>query len=172
MSDNTYFKYRDHIPTITTEDAQRVYEKDVEYGGSWKRRGGIGAFMMLARKWDRIEEAVEVRGEDGQVAGYHDLLALATNDQRKEGLLDDIVDLRRYLILVEAEVRVRREVAALRHYVSCNDGIPNADLQAIPMTTDLDEARRWAASERTNVWEVEPSGSGKPRMLVRKVRTE
>ena len=28
------------------------------YGDSWKQRG-VGAFMMLARKWDRIENQVK-----------------------------------------------------------------------------------------------------------------
>ena len=37
-------------------DIETLVEKEDDYGDSWKRRGGIGAFMMLARKWDRIEK--------------------------------------------------------------------------------------------------------------------
>ena len=48
------------------EDMRQIAQGDLEalkvaeesYGDSWKRRGGVGAFMMLARKWDRIEKQV------------------------------------------------------------------------------------------------------------------
>lgn len=88
--------YLDHIPTIATEDVRGLVAAQRQYGNSWKRRGGIGAFMMLARKWDRIERRVS--------AGF-DVLDHLARDDRAEGLIDDIRDLRRYLILVEAEAR-------------------------------------------------------------------
>jgi hypothetical protein len=56
----------------------------------------VGAFMMLARKWDRLEKAAKDCGWD--------IFKCADNDERSESVLDDIRDLRRYLILVEAEV--------------------------------------------------------------------
>lgn len=72
-----------------------------KYGDSWRKRGGGEAYHNLTRKWDRIERAVEalvsqdvfkaIRGNpasDGAIGG-------------KDGLLDDIRDLRRYLFLVE-----------------------------------------------------------------------
>ena len=52
--------------------------------------------MMLARKWDRIEN--HLRGD------YNILAALYKERDKTDGLLDDISDLRRYLMLVEAEV--------------------------------------------------------------------
>jgi hypothetical protein len=55
--------------------------------------GGIGAFMMLARKWDRIENQAQVYGWD--------IFDAMTSDKRPEGIIDDIRDLRRYLLLVE-----------------------------------------------------------------------
>jgi hypothetical protein len=92
-------RYRDSLSRLAQIDAEKVLQKDIEYGGSWKRRGGVGAFMMLARKWDRIEP---------QVAMHHyDIFAAAEKDQRPDGLIDDIRDLRRYLLLVEAELEVR-----------------------------------------------------------------
>ncbi|HAM40069.1 MAG TPA: hypothetical protein DCP69_01685 [Candidatus Omnitrophica bacterium] len=93
-------RYRALLPAIAGDDVSVLSIKDAEYGASWKRRGGAGAFMMLARKWDRLEEAV-------QRASY-DVFAAALSDGREEGVLDDIADLRRYLLLVEAEVRVRQ----------------------------------------------------------------
>ena len=49
--------------------------------------------MMLARKWDRIENQVKEHG-------WNVFLAMQ-RDKRPEGLADDIKDLRRYLLLVE-----------------------------------------------------------------------
>jgi hypothetical protein len=75
--------------------------------------------MMLARKWDRIEKALDptsVAGDlrEAPIAGStnfpvpaYDIFAGAQADERPEGLIDDIRDLRRYLLLVEAELRSR-----------------------------------------------------------------
>ena len=55
--------------------------------------------MMLARKWDRLEKQVTEQG--------YDIFQAIAYDGREEGILDDIRDLRRYLFLVEAEVRMQ-----------------------------------------------------------------
>jgi hypothetical protein len=94
--DSSHTKLEDKLLALAHRDVEVLLEKDLEYGGSWKRRGGIGAFMMLARKWDRIETQV------GRV-GW-DLFLAVRIDDRPEGVLDDIRDLRRYLALVEAEL--------------------------------------------------------------------
>jgi len=72
--------------------------KEKVYGDSWKKRGGVGAFMMLARKFDRIELAAAENGWD-----IFDALELVP------GLLDDVQDLRNYLTLIEDEDDKRRE---------------------------------------------------------------
>ena len=77
-----------------------MHEAEKSYGDSWKKRGGIGAFMMLARKWDRIEN---------QSNDYtYDIFLALEEDQRPEGLIDDIRDLRRYLLLVEAQIALQK----------------------------------------------------------------
>lgn len=91
--------YIDNIDKIAQADAEGVRQAEVQYGGSWKKRGGVGAFMMLARKWDRLEKAVEAKGWD--------IFQLLADDDRPEGCIDDIRDLRRYLLLVEAEGQAR-----------------------------------------------------------------
>lgn len=93
--------YMRHVDAISARDLETLRRKDAEYGGSWLRRGGVGAFMMLARKFDRIEE-------QSKRVGY-DIIAAALAAPEKEGLLDDIADLRVYLMLVEAEVRERMD---------------------------------------------------------------
>ena len=86
----------DIVAKLATEDSVKVAERDKTYGSSWKQRGGVGAFMMLARKWDRIENAVKKHGWDV----FHAVRA----DPSDAGIIDDIRDLRRYLLLVEAEL--------------------------------------------------------------------
>ena len=92
------------IRKISEDDLITLKEKGVAYGESWKQRGGIGAFMMLARKWDRIENQAKHGGSNmwdvfsaGIEQGVH----------TKDNILDDIKDLRCYLLLVEAEIRTR-----------------------------------------------------------------
>lgn len=93
-------KYHEYIWPVAHTDATEVLDRDKQYGSSWKKRGGVGAYMMLARKIDRIEKACEDEGWD--------VFKAVEADPGKDGLLDDIRDLRRYLILVESEVLARR----------------------------------------------------------------
>ena len=89
--------YMNNLTTVAERDVDELKQKDAEYGSSWKKRGGVGAFMMLARKWDRIET---------QCRPYqYDIFQAVQKDGRTpNGLADDIGDLRRYLMLVEAEL--------------------------------------------------------------------
>jgi hypothetical protein len=96
--------YLQHIDAVTSEDAAGLKKAEQSYGDSWKKRGGVGAFMMLARKWDRLEKQVEKNGWD--------VFSAAKADNRTEGLIDDIRDLRRYLALVEAELRAQGTISA------------------------------------------------------------
>jgi len=94
-------KYIDQLDGIAKEDILKLHEKEKEYGGSWKKRGGANAFFMLCRKWDRLEHFVEKYNWD--------IFKSIEKDTRKEGVLDDIQDLRRYLMLVEAEMICREK---------------------------------------------------------------
>jgi len=85
------------VKLIASNDCEALLEKDRSYGSSWCRRGGVGAFMNLARKWDRIEEAARQCGWD--------LFEAYDRDRRPEGILDDIRDLRRYALLFEDYIR-------------------------------------------------------------------
>lgn len=91
-------RHLNYLNTVTANDVTQIMSKEASYQGSWKRRGGIGAFMMLARKWDRIEPMVQ----DG--FGYDLFEALNQPGAGMDGtVLAEIRDLRRYLTLVEAE---------------------------------------------------------------------
>ena len=98
-----------HIKPICEEDGSGLHIAEQQYKGSWKRRGGIGAYMMLCRKWDRLESQIEST-KNG--ATQFDIFDHIAKDERAEGLIDDIRDLRRYLVLVEAEMRAQGSVSA------------------------------------------------------------
>jgi len=87
------------VDVLASLDTVKLQEAEQSYGDSWKQRGGVGAFMMLARKWDRLEKQVNEH--------HYDVFAAISKDTREEGILDDIRDLRRYLFLVEAEMSLR-----------------------------------------------------------------
>ncbi len=91
------------LAEIAAKDIDVLIEKDRSYGSSWKKRGGSGAFMMLARKWDRIENQV--------LPFVYDIFKAIECDTGAEhdGMLDDIRDLRRYLLLVESEIMFREQ---------------------------------------------------------------
>lgn len=86
----------ENMRDIAQLDLQALKKAEESYGNSWRRRGGVGAFMMLARKFDRIEHQAEKHGWDIFEAGevY----------KGEAGLLDDIRDLRRYLLLTEEHI--------------------------------------------------------------------
>ena len=85
------------VKEIADYDAEILEHAQKSYGDSWKKRGGVGAFMMLARKWDRLENQTKKFN--------YDIFETIYADPSPEGILDDIGDLRRYLFLVEAELR-------------------------------------------------------------------
>ena len=47
------------LEEVAFYDVEALVNAEKSYGNSWKKRGGMGAFMMLARKWDRIENQVK-----------------------------------------------------------------------------------------------------------------
>lgn len=109
MTDQDRFAYHRHLAAIAAEDVRLVTEKDRSYGASWKKRGGIGAFMMLARKWDRLDEILAIG------FGYDVFRGIAAaRDPGTQGLdgtvLAEVRDLRRYFLLVEAEMVERGAV--------------------------------------------------------------
>ena len=84
------------LEEVAFYDVEALVNAEKSYGNSWKKRGGMGAFMMLARKWDRIENQVKTHD--------YDVLKALQADGSETGILDDVRDLRRYLLLVESEI--------------------------------------------------------------------
>jgi hypothetical protein len=99
--------YREQIPIVSASDVDRLLKKDQEYGASWKRRGGVGAFMMMVRKIDRI--MTQIPEPDGHPKHGFDIFAILADEHAdlSESLLDTLRDLRGYATLIEAEHLVR-----------------------------------------------------------------
>lgn len=92
--------YHHYLRGIADSDVSEVLRKEATYKGSWKKRGGVGAYMMLARKWDRIESMLETNPKQYDL---FDMTIGMPQGQGEDGtMLAEIRDLRRYLALVEA----------------------------------------------------------------------
>lgn len=94
-------EFIDHMEHVAKSDVRGLRKVHTKYGNSWKKRGGVGAFFNFCRKWDRLE--IRLTEDAGGIPEY-DILARAAADPDVEGIIDDIRDLRRYLILVESEL--------------------------------------------------------------------
>lgn len=89
----------DYLDAVAAADLALIRHKEKTYQGSWKKRGGAGAFFVLARKWDRLENILA--GRD-----YDIFDAISEDYSGADGsVLAEIRDLRCYLTLVEAHMR-------------------------------------------------------------------
>lgn len=115
----TDVRYRDIIQHVSRDDVSRLLAKDREYGASWKRRGGVGAYMMMIRKIDRVMAIIPE--PDGHPKHGFDVFAMLVDESvgGSEQLLDTMRDLRGYLTLIEAEHRVRQEDHNARRCHEC-----------------------------------------------------
>ena len=55
-----------NIKSIAQDDINSLIESEKSYGDSWKRRGGTGAFMMLARKFV-VEDEIRSNNITGRI---------------------------------------------------------------------------------------------------------
>lgn len=113
-------EYHYFLDGIVAEDVDYVRRKDAQYNASWRQRGGVGAFFTIVRPLDRMmnmldptkvagdrREAPIARTLNKPIAAYDILGALrAENDMSgvDGSLLACVRDLRRYLLLVEADL--------------------------------------------------------------------
>ena len=92
--------YAAFIRAVALDIAETLIKKDAEYGGSWLKRGGVGAYMMKVRKSDRLETQVTKHG-------YDVFAALKDSEGKTESLVDTLLDDAGYAILILAEARAR-----------------------------------------------------------------
>lgn len=99
---NNIMDHLAYLDAIAAEDLETIKSKERDYGASWKRRGGTGAFMAMIRKADRLEEIAKKYN--------YDIFAALSDKSSGESLLDTIKDLRCYLDLIESEHRLRVDI--------------------------------------------------------------
>jgi hypothetical protein len=113
MNENDDMKHMNYLRAVANSDIESLQHKEKTYQGSWKKRGGCGAFFMLARKWDRIENILNRAEYRWDIFAVMDTESDHEGDEGEDGtLLAEIRDLRRYLMLVEAEMMARGVVSA------------------------------------------------------------
>lgn len=97
----------DLLCQIAKQDTRTILQKEHTYKGSWKKRGGQGAFFTFARPIDRYEEIAK--------QGDYDLLGILQKEYDsgtygQDGTLSATVkDIRCYLLLLEAEAASRNQ---------------------------------------------------------------
>jgi hypothetical protein len=109
--------YHRHLDDIVAKDLAYVAKKDAQYNASWKRRGGVGAWFTIVRPWDRLENmtayprTVTHKGVTSTAAPYN--IFEVIGNEGLEGpdgsAIACVRDLRRYLLLLEAEMTERLE---------------------------------------------------------------
>lgn len=76
--------------------------KERFYGESWRKYGDVGAFLNMARKWDRIEHIMKDAMETGTDKLFDESSGLST-----ETVLDTIIDLSMYGLLWSSYIASR-----------------------------------------------------------------
>lgn len=143
----TDLDHMNFLQSVADEDVAHLNEKEKTYGGSWKRRGGVGAFMMLARKWDRIENILSnfcefAKRHDIHASDFDVITACTINMTGADGTIRaEIRDLRRYLMLVEAEAMAieAKNKTGLRQIDRIDTGRRDESQRLVPR--DLDRIR-------------------------------
>lgn len=140
MTDNIPF-----LHLVIQNDQNCLKKARLNYGESWCKRGGVGAFMMLARKWDRLEQFL---GNKDAACPQWDILRAIEIDGRAEGIIDDIRDLRRYLALVEAKAmelgycpdEVKKDVGDVQSKLKSTPAVYTPQPEDQPTATSLHPA--------------------------------
>ena len=85
---------------ISLKIVEILKDKGVHYGDSWKSRGGAGAFMNIARKWDRLENQCSK-------VDYNIFKAIREDISGEEGVEDSLLDLVGYGLLILTEMELK-----------------------------------------------------------------
>lgn len=104
MNPTELLKYHRHLESIANADIEYVRHKDAQYEASWKKRGGAGAFFTIVRPWDRFDSISR--------AAHYDVFSKIREEglQGPDGsLIACVRDIRRYLLLLEAEMTEQLE---------------------------------------------------------------
>jgi hypothetical protein len=94
------------LGAVAVADVEEVRRKESTYMGSWKKRGGTGAYHVSIRVVDRLQKIVEDQFNCDIFA------AIKADPSGADGsVLAQVRDYRRYLMLIEAEMMSKGIVA-------------------------------------------------------------
>lgn len=98
------------VETIARHDVAFLEVRERAYDASWCKEGGVGAWFNIKRKIDRLINAVsQDRDKPGiSSARQYDIFEHAMHNPAQ--VLNDLRDLRRYLLLTEAELVRRHDI--------------------------------------------------------------
>lgn len=85
--------FYDVLDTVSKGLVATLRSKGAQYGNSWISRGGVGAFMMMTRKIDRVINQL-------RKPPIYDIIEHCRIDPRAEGIQDDLRDLTAYCLLI------------------------------------------------------------------------
>lgn len=137
--------HMDHLEDVQARDLEVLRRKELSYRGSWKRRGGVGAFFVFSRCWDRLEGALEAPCD------YDIFEAIMADPSGQDGsVLASLRDLRRYLLLVEAEMVAQGVVSAQDGAGAAEDSRQRA--QDLTVALDSEEHIAREAEERCGAY--------------------
>ena len=88
--------YLNNLGSVLSDLRAMTVAGHEKYGDSCLKRGRTGLFLMLARKWDRIERAMEKH--------HYSMDDAIRNNPPPDGLLDDIQDLTVYLLILLSDL--------------------------------------------------------------------
>jgi hypothetical protein len=109
------------ISTVAASDVEGLIKAQAEYGDSWKKRGGSGAYLTIVRPLDRLDILAGKPASNG--IPYDIFQHCLDAKDGDSGVLNAVRDLRRYLILVEAHlVSQGHELPKQRHNVKSKEG--------------------------------------------------
>ncbi len=135
------------IRTKASDLVDLLIKKNSEYGASWRRRGGVGAFFTIWRKADRLEAQLKSRG--------YNLFDVTDDPTSTESLDETLIDFWCYLgLVIESRQRIR-EMA---------DGSRRVQPSVSPQDGDLDTISKKDPAENTVLCGAveDPTLSGAP----------
>ena len=120
------------IRTKASDLVSLLIKKNSEYGSSWRRRGGVGAFFTIWRKADRLEAQLKSRG--------YNIFDVTDDPTSTESLDETLVDFWCYLgLVIESRQRIREMADGARHVQSSVN----------PQEGDLDKISKKDPAENT-----------------------
>lgn len=120
-SESELFEDNLAVQSILPELVLLQNRKEKFYGQSWRKYGDIGAFMNIARKWDRIDTIMKGAMKNGTESLFD-----GSSDLSTETILDTIIDLSLYGLMWASYIKTRYPEMWER-FLKMNDLIASED---------------------------------------------